>query len=75
MKKTFLILASTFALYGVVFAHLPRLEMTTNEVIQVQNPEISQAFYGNLHGQPDIYEIKMDTGFLLYVSIVVPDLS
>lgn len=38
----------------------------------MQNPEISQAFYGMLSGQEDRYQIVSDTGFLLYVNIVVP---
>lgn len=41
-------------------------------MVSVENPEISQAFYGILSWQDDVYQIISDTGFLLYVSIVVP---
>jgi len=42
--------------------------------VNVEQPEISQAFYSMLSGQEDVYQIVSDTGFLLYVNIVVPDL-
>lgn len=60
-----------------VFAHQPRLifDNPIGEVIQVNNPEISQAFYGNLSGQEDVYEIKSDVPFLLYVNILAPDIA
>lgn len=54
-------------------AHLPRL-ITEDRVVEVKNPEISQAFYGQLAGSEGIYEIHADAGFLLYVSLLVPDL-
>jgi hypothetical protein len=43
-----------------------------NNPIVVQNPEISQAFYGNLNGQPDYYKITSDKPFELFVNILVP---
>lgn len=57
------------------FAHQPRLtfKQPAGEIIQVQNPQISQAFYGILSWQEDVYQIVTDTWFLLYVNIVVPD--
>ena len=59
-----------------VSAHQPRLEVGVNSSqsnpIVVQNPEISQAFYGNLNGQPDYYRITSDKPFELYVNILVP---
>ena len=78
MKKISFILVSIIALLGVCSAHQPRLEWnhpsSENNPIVVTKPEISQAFYGILSGHADYYQIKMDTGFLLYVNIVVPDL-
>ena len=38
----------------------------------MNNPEISQAFYGNLNGQPDYYRITSDKSFNLYVNLLVP---
>lgn len=78
MKKFSFVLVSVMVLLGVCSAHQPRLEWAKNNTesnpIVVSNPEISQAFYGILSGHADYYQIKMDTGFALYVNIVVPDL-
>ncbi|MFA7718088.1 MAG: hypothetical protein WC875_05215 [Candidatus Absconditabacterales bacterium] len=79
MKKLFVPVLAVFMMLGICSAHQPRIEFDqshpeTNPVV-VSNPEISQAFYGDLQGQPDYYQITSDTGFLLYANIVVPDLS
>ena len=79
MKKVFSISIFFLLMFGFTFAHQPRLvwgnESSETNPINIKNPEISQAFYGVLSGHADYYQIKMDTGFLLYVNIVVPDLS
>ncbi len=76
MKKIALL---TFAVLfiGFSFAHQPRLvfKQPAGEITYIQNPEVSQAFYGILSGQKDIYQIVSDTGFLLYANLVVPDMS
>ena len=55
-----------------VFAHQPRL--VEGNFIEVKNPEISQAFYGELAGEPAYYKIESDKPFNLYVGILVPDI-
>lgn len=79
MKKISFVLVSAIALLGFCSAHQPRLERnqsnSESNPIAVTKPEISQAFYGILSGHADYYQIKMDTGFSLYVSLVVPALS
>lgn len=79
MKRFSFLLVSVIALLGVCSAHQPRLvwdqATTESNPIIVTNPEVSQAFYGILSGQSDYYQITSDTGFLLYINIVVPDLS
>ena len=79
MKKLSMLLLAFCAVFGVCSAHQPRLvrDQASSEVkpIVISNPEISQAFYGILSGHADYYQITMNTGFLLYVNIVVPDLS
>jgi hypothetical protein len=79
MKKLSFIFISSIALLGICSAHQPRLErnQVSNEAspIVITKPEISQAFYGILSGHADYYQIQMDTGFSLYVSLVVPDLT
>ena len=53
-----------------VLAHQPRLvEM---EQINVTEPEISKAYYGNLSGKPHIYTISTSSPIDLYVNILVP---
>lgn len=57
-------------------AHQPRVDTgtvtnVTNPII-VENPEISQAFYGNLKGSPDYYQITSDKPFELYLNLLVP---
>ena len=53
-----------------VLAHQPRLvEM---EKINVTEPEISKAYYGNLSGKPHIYTISASSPIDLYVNILVP---
>jgi len=79
MKRRGILLCTMLLFFGFSFAHQPRIVFdashTQENPILVTNPEISQAFYGNLHGQADVYHIQMTSGFLLYVNIVVPELS
>jgi hypothetical protein len=59
-----------------VAAHQPRLETGTNvsmnNPIVVKKPEISQAFYSTLHGNPDYYKIQSDVPFKLFLNLLVP---
>ena len=53
-----------------VLAHQPRIvEM---EKINITEPEISKAYYGNLSGKPHIYTISTSSPIDLYVNILVP---
>ena len=51
-------------------AHQPRL--VEIEKINVTEPEISKAYYGNLSGKPHIYTISTSSPIDLYVNILVP---
>lgn len=75
MKKTLEItICVLFLLAGsVVFAHQPRL--VESNFTLVENPEVSQAFYGELKDEPDTYEIHTETQIRLYVGILVPDIE
>lgn len=59
-----------------VSAHQPRLDTETTvsveNPIMVENPEVSQAFYGELNGKPVYYQIKSDKPFQLYINLLVP---
>jgi hypothetical protein len=74
MKK--IIFASTIIFLilvaGEAWAHQPRI--VSQDLIEVQNPEISQAFYGELQGQPTIFRIDSPEPFVLYLNLLVPDL-
>lgn len=76
MKRFFLPIFALF-FFWFTFAHQPRLvfQQPSGHIVDVKNPEVSQAFYGILSWQEDVYQIVSDTGFLLYVNIVVPDIS
>ena len=79
MKKVGFILIIVFLLsISIVSAHLPRLvynlDLNKDPWI-IKNPEISQAFYGNLKGIPDYYIINSDKEFELYVGILSPDIN
>ncbi len=61
---------------GALSAHQPRLDTETYVSIEnpiiVDNPEISQAFYGNLKGKSVYYQINSDKQFQLYLNLLVP---
>ena len=74
--KSLIIIFVLFLSICAVSAHQPRLETginsSINNPIVIQNPEISQAFYGNLNGQPDYYKITSNKPFKLYINLLVP---
>jgi hypothetical protein len=76
MKKT-LLFAVVFLMLSLVMAHQPRVgfEGTLDNPIQVEKPEISKAYYGELEGSPEYYKINSDQSFLLYINILAPDID
>lgn len=74
--KSMILLFVLFLSICTVAAHQPRVDVGTNTTVTnpiiVQNPEISQAFYGNLKGSPDYYQITSDKPFELYLNLLVP---
>jgi len=75
MNKVFLLslLIGLFLLTTASFAHQPRI--VSGELTQIENPEVSQAFYSELKGKLDYYQIESEEPFKLYVGILVPDLE
>ncbi|MEK7562423.1 MAG: hypothetical protein AAB509_01965, partial [Patescibacteria group bacterium] len=76
MKKIFLLCSIVFILLGSaseVLAHMPRLIYLQKGDIQINNPEVSQAFYDELKGQPRDYFINSDKDFNLYINLLVPE--
>jgi hypothetical protein len=77
MKKLILILF-LFMMFGLVVAHQPRVGFdagTLESPIEVEKPEISKAYYRELEGGPEYYEINSDQDFLLYLNILTPDIE
>ena len=70
MKKSILLFLALL-LVSLDFAHQPRV-VDGSGIIQITNPEISQAFYGELNGSPAQFEIRSDSPFELYAGITVP---
>ena len=68
----FLFLAGCFLCPASVSAHQPRLVFLQQGAVQINNPEISQAFYDNLRGAPRDYFIDSSKDFELYVNLLVP---
>ena len=75
MKKVVLLTVaiSLLVLVSAASAHQPRI--VSGELTQIENPEVSQAFYGELKGKPDYYQIKSGDPFSLYVGVLVPELE
>jgi hypothetical protein len=70
MKLAFAII---FLFANVLSAHQPRWVDT--KTVDIQNPEVSQAFYGELKGSPVEFRIRSDHSFRLYVGLLVPDVN
>jgi len=71
MRKLFIMLLF-FACLS--YSHQPRIVFGTG-VTGIINPEVSQAFYGELNGSPAFFEIRSDKPFELYVGILIPALE
>ena len=69
VTRLFLVL---LLLAGSGLAHQPRFP--DEGMTEGRNPEVSQAFYAELKGEPDLYCITDDDSFQLYVQLLVPDI-
>jgi hypothetical protein len=62
------------AIYGIVAgaaeAHQPRFP--ENGVNIVNDPDVSQAWYAELSGEPAEYQLEVQDSLLLYVGVLVP---
>lgn len=70
---TFFLVAFSFALASNVWAHAPRY-VQDDQLVIIKNPEVSQAFYGELKGRPAYYLIDLKVAQDLYFQILAPDL-
>ena len=73
-KAVFLVVpVCLFLVVGTAWCHQPRI--VTEGITQVENPEVSQAFYGELESEAVYYRIESEDAFRLYVGILVPDVE
>jgi hypothetical protein len=64
---------------GIVLGHQPRLvyneNLGLNNARMIENPEVSQAFYGNLKGSEEYFLIDSEKKFDFYAGILSPDIE
>jgi len=76
MKRTCLIALALMAVVLVcpciAWAHQPRIVKPNSGPVTVEQPEVSKAYYGELRGRPQLFEISSETPFVLYVNVLVP---
>lgn len=73
MTAAFFTFAVFFLLATGVSAYQSHLVADKNTI--VENPQRAQAFYGELQGAKNFYQITSGEAFDLYVSLLVPDIS
>jgi len=76
MKRGIVFLLFFLLMASIASAHQPRVAFGDNiagNITRINNPEVSQAFYGIMQGMPDHYKISSDSNFTLYLNILVPD--
>lgn len=58
-------------------AHVPVLvsQDSLKDITRIEDPTLSQAFYGQLNGIPHTYEITATEPFHLFTQILVPDID
>ncbi|MFA5358544.1 MAG: hypothetical protein WC310_01825 [Patescibacteria group bacterium] len=81
MKKIHILVLSVVIMFGFIVAvdaHQPRLvypqRITSENPVIITQPDVSQAFYGELKGAPDYYRVTISEPMDFYFSLLVPDL-
>ena len=64
----------------VALAHQPQLTFNQGDpesvlLTEIDHPEISKAYYGELKGKPDFYKFVLDTKQKFYFNILLPDIE
>ena len=67
-----ILLAGSFVVAAEAQAHQPRI-VSDSWLTLIENPEVSQAFYGELKGHEAYYLIDLKQAGDLYFQILVPD--
>ena len=80
-KKILVFILSAFLFFPLAtYAHQPRLvynypPSTREAPIVINQPDVSQAFYGELNKKSDFYRINLTDAKDLYFNILIPDLA
>jgi hypothetical protein len=76
MKNIFIFIFCLVLLSSLVSAHQPRItfdkSLPVENPFSIRNPEVSQAFYGELKGSPDYYLIESEETFDFFLQILSP---
>jgi len=66
-----------FGVPGAVEAHVPIImeQDSLKDIAIIEDPDLSQAFYGELIGFPHTYEIRAIEPFTLFTQIMQPDID
>lgn len=75
MKFIFTLLI-VFIPLGAVEAHIPVMvdPASVRDVYAINDPTLSQAFYGNLSGFPHTYEVRVRDATVLRVEVLIPEI-
>lgn len=66
-------LAFLFLLISLVLnAHQPRIVQEGADFIEIEEPEISKAYYGELKGEPVTYTFTGENEINIYINLLVP---
>lgn len=62
---------------ALVSAHAPFLvtQESLHDIVLIERPEVSRAFYGEMQGFPHTFEIRTTDPFHLYVEVLMPDID
>jgi hypothetical protein len=73
--RTIALVSIFFAYAHLASGHTPVLVEfeSLKDIITIDDPELSRAYYGELKGFPHTYEVRSDAPFLLRVEVLVPD--
>lgn len=73
-KIFFVFLLTGLIITSPALAHNPRIVDNQGDIISILNPDISQAFYGELNGDSALFSINLEKDQDVYFGILVPDL-
>lgn len=78
MRRLLLLVILLTTVFGPAYSHKPRLamerDMSLSNAFPIREPDVSQAYYGELKGSPDYYSLQLEKPLNFYLGILVPDI-